>query len=93
MTPEDIPLAAIEAFHEVTPIAPTQVYDWSDKMIEGVRNALAAAFNVMALDGLTNGGKVYSVVSQTWVEHVAEVLSNAGYSRQADVIRRIEIPE
>ncbi|MFM0432333.1 hypothetical protein PQQ75_25205 [Paraburkholderia aspalathi] len=93
MTPEDIPLAAIAAFHEVNPLAPTPVYDWSDKMVENARHALAAAFNVMALDGVTNGGRVYSVVSEAWVEHVAEVLSNAGYSRQADEIRRIEIAE
>lgn len=45
--PEDIPLAAIEAFHEAHPLACTEVYDWTDAMVERVKRGIAAAMNAM----------------------------------------------
>lgn len=45
--PEDIPLAAIEAFHEAHPLACTEVYDWTDTMVERVKCGIAAAMNAM----------------------------------------------
>lgn len=45
--PEDIPLEAIEAFHEVNPLAMNEPYDWPDSTLARVRDALSAAVNVM----------------------------------------------
>lgn len=44
---EDIPLEAIEAFHEVNPLAMNEPYDWPDSTLARVRDALSAAVNVM----------------------------------------------
>ncbi|NPT59720.1 hypothetical protein [Paraburkholderia elongata] len=44
---DDIPLGAIAAFHEVNPLAMNEPYDWPDSTLLRVRNALAAAVNVM----------------------------------------------
>ncbi|MFM0608740.1 hypothetical protein PQR05_29840 [Paraburkholderia sediminicola] len=49
--PVDIPVTAIEAFHEVHELECTQPYDWTDGMLAKVRTALAAAMNATyALD-------------------------------------------
>ncbi|MFM0163890.1 hypothetical protein PQR39_26185 [Paraburkholderia sediminicola] len=45
--PDDIPLIAIAAFHEVNPLAMNEPYDWPDSTLARVRNALSAAVNVV----------------------------------------------
>jgi hypothetical protein len=110
--PEDIPLAAIAAFHEVNPLAMNEPYDWPDSTLARVRNALSAAVNVMLADtqdapplkegplllamaarNAERNTKGNVVVTEAWRDRIADALSDAGYSRQADVIRRIEIPD
>lgn len=45
--PDDVTMAALDAFNEVHPLSSLMPYDWPDHMLATAKQAIAAAMNAM----------------------------------------------